>query len=342
MLNAENMQDLAAVRAGDQAAFARLIEPYRRELLVHSYRMLGSLEDAEDILQETLLRAWRRLPTFEGRAPLRAWLYKIATNMALDVLDSKQARALPMHVAPPSDPGDPLAAPREEPLWLEPLPDSLLPAETQSPEAIYDLRESVTLAFLAALQHLPGRQRAVLILRDVLAWRADEVAGLLDMSVAAVNSALQRARSTMKALHRDVAMDTPASVGDAQTGALLAQYVHAWETADVPRLVALLREDAVLTMPPLAAWFHGRAAIQVFLVEHLFQGDTAGRYRLLPTRANGCPAFAVYARDGNGVYLPAALQVLSMATDGIAALHDFLTFDDRLFTRFDLSPRLQR
>ena len=299
-------------------------------------------EDAEDILQETLLRAWRRLPSFEGRAPFRAWLYKIATNAALDALDSRRARSLPMSLMPPSDPTEPLPGPTMEPLWLEPLPDSLLPSETQSPEALYDLRESVSLAFLAALQHLPGRQRAALILRDVLAWRADEVAEQLEMSVPAVNSALQRARATLKSLHGATAMDAPTFSADPQTGALLAQYVHAWETADMPRLVALLREDAVLTMPPLAAWFQGRPAIQAFLLTHLFQGDAAGRYRLLPAGANGCPAFAAYARNADGMYLPAALQVLTLATDGIATLHDFLIIDDRLVTRFALPPRLER
>jgi RNA polymerase sigma-70 factor (ECF subfamily) len=176
----------------------------------------------------------------------------------------------------------------------------------------------------------------------VLAWRADEVAAQLEMSLPAVNSALQRARATMKTLQETAAISAPTSTPDTQTYALLARYVHAWETADVEGLVALLCEGAVLTMPPVPAWFGGRAAIQAFLSMHLFQGEAAGRYRLVPTHANGCPAFAVYARNANGVYLPAALQVLRVTVDGIAALHDFLAVDDRLFARFDLPPTLER
>ncbi|HWE60422.1 MAG TPA: RNA polymerase subunit sigma-70 [Chloroflexota bacterium] len=337
MREAEDVHALAAARAGDQAAFAGLVEPYRRELLVHSYRMLGSFEDAEDILQEALLRAWRRLASFEERASLRAWLYKIATHAALDALDSRRTRSLPTSTHRPGDPAAPLPAPSVEQLWLDPLPDALLPAGTAGPEALYDLRESVTLAFLAALQHLPGRQRAVLILRDVLAWRADEVAELLEMSVAAVNSALQRARATMKTLHGTVTREAPVAAADARTARLLTRYVHAWEAADVHRLVALLREDAVLTMPPLPAWYRGRGAIQAFLLGHLFQGDAIGRFRLVATRANGSPAFAAYTRGADGVYRPGAIQVLTLAGDGIAEIHDFLALDGRLFTRFDLA-----
>lgn len=330
--------DIDAARAGDQAAFARLIEPYRRELLVHCYRMLGSFEDAEDTVQETCLRAWRRLDSFAGRASFRAWCYKIATHAALDVLDRRRVRTLPTSMHPPADPRDPLPPPVPEPHWLEPLPDAFLPAESANPEALYDVRESVAFAFLAALQHLPGRQRAVLILRDVLAWHADEVADLLEMSVPAVNSALQRARATMRALPGMDGADMSTSTSDSHMATLLTQYVQAWEAADVQRLATLLHDDAVLTMPPVPAWYAGRDAILAFLRGHLFTGAATGRFCLVPTRANGCPAFAVYERGADGISRPAALQVLTLADNRIAAIHDFLALDDRLFARFALSP----
>lgn len=336
MQESVELADLVAARAGDEAAFARLIEPYRRELLVHCYRMLGSLEDAEDTLQETLLRAWRRLGSFERRAPFRAWCYKIATHAALDARDHLRRRSLPTFTHAPADPRDPLPPPSLEPLWLGPLPDTLLPADANNPEVLYDARESVSLAFLAALQRLPGRQRAVLLLHDVLAWRADEVAELLDASVASVNSALQRARATMRALPHTFRTDaSPPAAGD-RIATLLARYVQAWEAADVPRLVMLLREDAELTMPPLPAWYRGRAAILAFFQRHLFVGEAVGRFRLVSTRANGCPAFATYARGEGGVYRPAALQVLGIVGDQIAVIHDFLASDERLFARFEL------
>ncbi len=338
MQNAGEGLDIAAARSGDQEAFARLIAPYRRELLVHCYRMLGSFEDAEDTVQETFLRAWRRLGSFEGRASFRAWCYKIATHAVLDALDRRRVRSLPMTTHAPANPGDPLPSPSLETLWLEPLPDAFLPTESAGPEALYDVRESVALAFLAALQRLPGRQRAVLILRDVLAWRADEVADLLDMTVVAVNSALQRARVTIQTLPGTYRTGSSLPPADAQVATLLAAYVRAWEAADVPRLAALLRDDALLSMPPLPAWYEGRAAIRTFLRQHLFAGDAALRFRLVPTRANGCPAFAVYTRDTAGIYRAGALQVLIIVGDRIAAIHDFLALDDRLFARFNLAP----
>ena len=340
MQNASEASDIGAARAGDSAAFARLIEPHRRELLVHCYRMLGSFEDAEDVLQETLLRAWRRLESFEGRAPFRAWCYKIATNAALDARVGREPRSLPSLSQLPADPRDPLPPPHAEPIWLEPLQEELVPAQTAGPESVYDARESVALAFLAALQHLPGRQRAVLILRDVLAWQATEVGDLLDMSVAAVNSALQRARATMRMLPNTYRSGETAPVADEQIAVLLAEYVQAWETADVSRLAVLLREDAVTTMPPVPAWYQGRAAVGDFLRLHLFAGNAAQRFRLVPTRANGCPAFGVYQRGEDGVYRPGALQVLEIDGDRIGAIHAFLTIDDRLFKRFGLAPTL--
>ncbi len=328
---------LAALPVGDQDAFQRLIDPYQRELLVHCYRLLGSLEDAEDILQEALLRAWRGLASFEGRATLRAWLYKIATNTALDALRGRQARVMPTSLGAPADPQDPLPVPSTERVWLEPLPDALVDErQASNPEARYEAREATTLAFLAALQSLPGRQRAVLILRDVLAWRAAEVAHLLDTSVEAVNSALQRARATMK---REWEGRSPASVAatsDADLASLLDKYVAAWEAADLTALIALLRDDAVLTMPPSRAWYRGREAIRRFIAATLFGGGDEGRFRLVATRANGAPAFAVYERGEGGPYRAAALQVLTIAGGEVAQVDDFLAVDEGLFRGFGL------
>jgi RNA polymerase sigma-70 factor, ECF subfamily len=327
---------LADARAGQQHAFELLTEPYRRELLVHCYRLLGSLEDAEDVLQETLLRAWRRLDSFEGRSSLRAWLYKIATNASLDALDSRRVRGLPTTTHPAADPHDPFPAPTREPIWLEPLPDALIDErETYNPEARYDSHESVTLAFLAALQSLPGRQRAVLILKDVLGWNVSEAAETLDMTEAAVNSALQRARATMHQ-PQEGARRAPARVNNPHTATLLARYVTAWERADTPALIATLREDVVLTMPPLPTWYQGHEALQFFFNNMLFAGEAAGRFKLLATAANGAPAFAVYMRDAEGAYRPSALHVLTIENDQITVIDDFLTFDNQLFSRFGL------
>lgn len=326
---------ISAAIAGDQDEFQRLIDPHRRELLVHCYRMLGSVEDAEDVLQETWLRAWRRLETFAGRAPLRAWLYKIATNACLDAFAGRRARTLPT-ANPPADPRDQLPGPINEPYWLEPLPDTLLDGLADNPEARYLTRESVRLAFLAALQNLPGRQRAVLILRDVLGWRANEAAELLDMTVPAVNSALQRARNTVKQRPGDIVTGVIDPKRNERMDVLLTRYVQAWEATDSKALVMLLREDAALTMPPLPVWYRGRADVQRFLDTYLFADRAAGRFRLVATQANGSPAFAVYQRDEAGVYRPGALHVLTIVDGQIAEIHDFLAFDERLFTRFNL------
>jgi RNA polymerase sigma-70 factor, ECF subfamily len=340
MIEVDEATRLAAARAGDQEAFEHLTGPYQRELLVHCYRMLGSLEDAEDVLQETLLRAWRRLDSFEGRASLRAWLYKIATNASLDALDRRPKRVMPQAMQPPAGPNDAFPGPAQEHVWLEPLPDALIDERlVTNPEARYEARESVALAFLAALQNLPGRQRAVLILRDVLGWKAGEAAELLSMSVAAVNSALQRARTTMQGYSRSAQPHLAVVVTppvDTQTASLLARYVEAWEAADAAKLVSLLREDAVITMPPLFLWYRGREAILEFLDTYLFRGAAGGRFRLVPTRANGVPAFAVYQRDEKGTYRPAALQLLTIEAGRIAEINDFLVSDDKLFSRFGL------
>ncbi|TMD44631.1 MAG: sigma-70 family RNA polymerase sigma factor, partial [Chloroflexi bacterium] len=326
---------LPALRAGDEGAFQRLTDRYRRELLVHCYRMLGSFHDAEDVLQETLLRAWRGLESFEGRSALRPWLYRIATNACLDAIASRRRRALPNGTNPAAEAGVPLPGPTNEPLWIEPMPDTLIDLRPAvNPEAHYDARESVTLAFLATLQTLPGRQRATLILRDVLGWRASEVADLLETSVAAANSALHRARASMKGYRAD-RKSADASVADsAQTAALLSRYVDAWHAADAAGLVALLREDALITMPPLPLWYQGRVAIQWFFETQLFVGEAAARFRLVPTAANGSPAFATYQRDASGVYRLGALQVLTLEGSQIAEIHDFLALADREFDGF--------
>src|SRR5438128_2747045 len=330
---------LPALRAGDERAFQRLTDRYRRELLVHCYRMLGSFHDAEDALQEALLRAWRGLASFQGRSALRPWLYRIATNACLDVIASRRRRALPNAPGPAAGAGESLPGPVMEPLWIEPLPDNLIDLRpTVNPEAHYDARESVTLAFLATLQTLPGRQRATLILREVLGWRANEVADLLETSVAAVNSALHRARASMKGYRADrKSADAPVA-DSAQTAALLSRYVDAWHAADAAGLVALLREDALITMPPLPLWYQGRVAIQWFFETQLFVGEAAARFRLVPTAANGSPAFATYQRNESGVYRLGALQVLTLEGTQVAEIHDFLALGDREFDGFDL-PR---
>jgi len=328
---------LSAAQNGDQDAFEQITEPYRRELRVHCYRILGSLEDAEDVLQETFLRAWRRLSSYEGRASLRAWLYKIATNASLDALDSRRVRGLPTTTHPVAQPGDPFPSPVLEPVWLEAIPDTLLDDQpTFNPEARYDARESVTLAFLAALQGLPGRQRAVLILRDVLGWNAAETAETLDMTEAAVNSALQRARATMQTPERGPAQRTVSRADEGLMASLLTRYVTAWENADIPNLVALLREDVILTMPPLPTWFQGRAALEQFIGGFLFAGEAKGRFKLIATHANGVPAFGVYQADAEGVYRPSALQVLTVENGLISCIDDFLNPQPNLFSKFGL------
>ncbi len=339
---------LAAARAGDQVEFSDLTEPYRRELQVHCYRILGSLHDAEDLVQETLLRAWRRLDTFEGRASFRAWLYKIATNACLDALDRKRSRrALPQATHPAANPREPFNPPITDPIWLEPFPDEWLVEGAAGPEARYSARESITLAFLAALQVLPPRQRAVLILRDVLDWSAREVAGLLGLTVPAVNSALHRARVTLaKHYHRGGREKMKASSADDRTRALLDRYVRAWETADVAGLTALLKEDAAFTMPPSPSWYRGRAAARVFIASTIFApggmfgGQANGRWRLQPTRANAQPAFAMYQRGASGqTYRAFGVQVLTFDGEHLAEVVNFIMPD--LVPRFDLPTELK-
>ena len=326
---------LAAARAGDQREFSGLTEPYRHELQLHCYRILGSVQDAEDIVQETLLRAWRRLDTYEGRASLRAWLYKIATNACFDALARRPRRMLPTARSTPADPRRPFAPPIIEPIWLEPYPDDLIDEPEIGPEARYSLRESVSLAFLAALQSLPPRQRAVLILCDVLDWRASETAQLLDITISAVSSALHRARVTMNKHYHAHGRDTLATASiDDDLRLLLDRYVQVWEAADIDGLVELLREDATLSMPPMPTWYAGREAISTAVQEKIFAGDARGRWLMRPMRANRQPACAVYQRDEIGVYHAFGISVLTVEQDQVI---DIITFiDPALFQRFNL------
>ena len=317
---------LTAAQAGGEDAFRRLVEQHQGELHAHCYRMLGSVHDAEDALQEALLRAWRALPRFEGRSSLRSWLYKIATNTCLDVVGRRPKRVLPIDYAQASDPHLGPGEPIVESVWLEPYPDERLGLEDgfAAPEARYEQRESIELAFIAALQHLPPNQRAVLILREVLGYSAKEVAATLDTTVASVNSALQRARATVDARLPDQSQQaTLRSLGDDGLREVVGRYVDAWDRGDVDGVVAMLTEDASFSMPPLRSWFGGREAIRIFLAGWPLSG--IWRWRHLPVRSNGQPALAFYAWDGEvESYLPFALNVLTLRDDRISGVTAFI------------------
>jgi RNA polymerase sigma-70 factor (ECF subfamily) len=317
---------LQAVRAGDQGAFQRLVDPYRAELHAHCYRMLGSVHDAEDALQETLLRAWRGLARFEGRSSLRSWLYTIATNTSLNLIAKRPTRVLPIDY-PATNPHDGPGEPLVESTWIEPYPDEALALADgfAAPEARYELRESVELAFVAALQHLPATQRAVLILREVLGFSAQEVAESLDTTVASVNSALQRARKAVdERLPEQSQQATMRELGDKRVREVVESYVDAWERGDVEAVVAMLAEDATFAMPPLASWFSGREALRVFLAGWPLSG--AWRWRHVPSHANGQPALAFYCWDDEaGSYLPFALNVLTLRGTQISDVTAFVT-----------------
>jgi RNA polymerase sigma-70 factor, ECF subfamily len=325
-----------AAQAGDQMAFETLVGSYQRELLVHCYRMLGSLHDAEDLVQETLLRAWQKRTTLTSPGSYRAWLYRIATNLCLDRLKSAPRRSLQQETHPVNDPGSPLPKPVRELVWLEPFSDDLLADPHSDPEDHAERSERTTLAFLVALQHLTPAQRAVLLLREVLEWKASEVAEWLNLSVAAVNSALQRARRVLQ--ERQVLPDqTPTVLATLPLQVLLERYVTCWEQGDIPGLVALLREDAWLAMPPTPTWFQGRMAIATLLSTQVF---LPGRQRrLLPTRANGSPAFGLYQREGEAdVYQLFGLLVLEVVGEQIGSLVAFLDLESVSF--FALPPTL--
>lgn len=305
------------------------LESHRRELAGYCYRMLASPHDAEDAVQETLLRAWRGLERFEERSGLRAWLYRIATNVCLDMLKGRRRRALPAELAPPGTGDLAMGEPTSAGRWVQPMPDALLAAEQSDPAAVALRRETVRLAFIAALQRLAPRQRAVLILRDVLSWRTREVAELLETSEDAVNGVLKRARAALA--DSDLAPVTPDSAEVERE--LLERYVDAFERYDVDALVALLHEEALVAMPPFELWLRGRAEIRRFLAAMEQEG---GRDRALVTRANGRPAVAVYRPSQAGAFEPYAIMVLEVAGASIVAIHAFL--DPALFPLFGLPP----
>jgi RNA polymerase sigma-70 factor (TIGR02960 family) len=325
---------LARARAGDGDAFAELVGPFRRELQVHCYRILGSVADAEDMLQETMMAAWRGLDRFEGRASLRAWLYRIATNKCLNQLRGNRTRFQ-------YTPEIPLPEPTRtgEPLWLDPYPDALLgdiPDTAPGPEARYEARESVSLAFVAALQHLTPGQRTTLVLRDVLGFSAAETAGILEASLDSVNGALKRARAAIAGQLPPGQHDRAPVPGSARERQIVARFADAFEHGDVSRIVALLTDDAWLTMPPLPFEYQGRAAAAQFLSAISFRSQTR-QFRLVPTRANGQPAFGCYLRDAQAPIAHAhGLIVLTLAGDRISAITRFL--DNSVLPQFGL-PR---
>lgn len=316
--------------------FLALVEPLRRELLAHCYRMVGSVHDAEDLVQETYLRAWRAFHGFENRSSVRTWMYRIATNTCLTALEGAGRRPLPAGLgAPPGDPVGELHNRPEVP-WLEPVPDDVLWAgRVPEPESEVVTRDSVRLAFVAALQHLTGQQRAVLVLRDVLAWHADEVAEALGLSVGAVTSSLQRARAHLARIDDRQAPVLPE--GDPRAAELLAAYVEAFEEYDVDRIVALLTEDATWDMPPFEDWYRGAAEIGR-LISVQCPATGPGSMRLLRTSANGAPAVAVYMRGADGVHRAFQLQHLTVTADGVSAVTAW--FDTGLFAAFGLPAEL--
>ena len=325
-------QQLALAQAGDEGAFAELTLPLERELQVHCYRMLGSLDDADDALQETLLRAWRRLDRFQPRAPFRAWLYRIATNVCLTMLERRARRS---EVA--------LAVEKEgEPMHLDPYPDELLDELTpggDGPDAAVVKQESVELAFVAAVQVLPPRQRATLLLRDVIGYTAAEVAPMLETTVAGVNSALQRARVTLERERAVGRVTREHATADATTEqALVGRLIDAWQDADVPSIVALLTKDALLTMPPLPYRYEGAEEIGAFFAD-MPRGGQLDRFRLLSVRANRQPALAAYYRGGDERgYQPHSVFVLAIDGEAIASIVRF--GGSTLFARFGLPPTL--
>jgi RNA polymerase sigma-70 factor (ECF subfamily) len=311
------------------------LERHRVELTGYTYRMLGSTFEAEDAVQETLLRAWRSLDSFEGRAALRTWLYRIATNVCLDMLTGSQRRARPMDLGPAQTADVPLPHPLPEATWIEPIPDGRVVPAGGDPAEAAEVRDSIRLAFIAALQHLPPKQRAVLILREVLQWKAAETAELLETTVQSVNSALQRARATLAA--RDVTASEPSQPMDEEQQTLLARYVDAFERYDMDSLTALLHEDATWSMPPYALWLQNHDDIRRWC---LGPGIGCRGSRLVPTVANGSPAFGQYKPSSGGGYEPWSLQILELSAGAIAGISFFLD-TATLFPLFRLPPRLE-
>jgi RNA polymerase sigma-70 factor, ECF subfamily len=330
---------LAAARAGNDAAFGELVGAYRPALQAHCYRMLGSVQDAEDALQDTLLNAWRALPRFERRSSLKSWLYRIATNACLKMLERRPMRVLPIDYGPDADPHEPRAQPLVESVWIEPYPDTWSELEERfaSPDVRFEQRESVELAFVAALQTIPARQRGVLILRDVLGFSAREVADTLEMTPAAVDAALQRAHKTVdKRLPARSQQATLRALGDERLRELVDRFVEAWERTDVESVVAMLAQDATATMPPQPTWYGGRDAVATFLRTVAFAQGM--RWRLVPIRANGQLAFAQYRWNETTEHFElSAVTVLTIADTLIA---DITAFRSPLIAHFGLAERL--
>ena len=327
---------IARARAGDGDAFRELTEPHLRELQVYCYRMLGSFQDAEDALQNTLLAAWQGLGGFEGRASLRTWLYRIATNRCLDARRAASRRPAKEWDVPGVEPPEPTRL--GEVVWLQPFPDALLEGAIQvppGPEARYEQAEAISLAFVTALQVLPPRQVAVLILRDVLGFHASEVAGMLDSTVESVTSALKRARASLQRQQPPGAgREPPPASGSPLEDALVAKFVRAWESADLDALVALLTDDVFMSMPPMPFEYEGRDVVARFCAGLFGAGR---RFDLVPTRANGQPAFGAYVRAPNGISHGAGLYVLTVAGDRICAM---TRFDNSVLPWFGLSRSL--
>jgi RNA polymerase sigma-70 factor, ECF subfamily len=325
---------------GGEAAFRDLVEAQRAELHAHCYRMLGSVHDADDAFQDTLLRAWRALPRFRGQSSLRTWLYRIATNVCLDVIARRPKRVLPLDYGPPTPPGaGETAQPRPESQWIEPYPDGALGVEdgAAGPEARYERREALELAFVAALQHLPPRQRAALVLRDVLGFSAAEAAESLDTTVASVNGALYRARATVEErLPEQSQQATLRAVGDRSLREIVERFADAFERGEVDEILGMLTDDASFAMPPYAEWCQGREAVGK---SWLMPGGPAPRLRYAPARANGQPALGTYLLDEeSSEYLPLALDVLTLRGDLVGAVIAFRT--PAAFPRFGLPDRL--
>jgi RNA polymerase sigma-70 factor, ECF subfamily len=341
----EERELLGAAREGDEDAYRRLVEPNRGELQAHCYRMLGSIHDAEDALQEAMLRAWRGLARFEGRSSIRSWLYRIATNTCLDVIARRPKRVLPVDYGPPADPHEGPGGPVTESVWMEPYPDERLGLEDgyAAPEARYEQREGVELAFIAALQHLPPKQRAVLILREVLGYSAREVAETLETTTASVNSALQRARKAVdERLPEHSQQATLRALGDEGVRDVVDSYVDAWDRGDIEAVVEMLTEDASFAMPPLRTWYRGHDDLTVFLGVGPLSGKW--RWRHVPVQASGQPALAFYSWDEEQEgYLPFALNVLTLRGNRISDVTAFIcrsteSRDPEAYARFPEEP----
>jgi RNA polymerase sigma-70 factor, ECF subfamily len=333
-------QLLEAARAGDEKAFALLLGPYQAQLRTHCYRMLGSIHDAEDALQETMLRAWSGLANFEGRSSLRSWLYRIATNASLRMIEKRPKRVLPIDYGPAADPHVAFGEPLTESVWLEPYPDAQLglDASMLGPDARYEQRESIELAFAAAFQHLPARQRAVLILRDVLGFSARETAETLDMTPVSVDSALQRAhKAIQERVPAQTQQATLKALGDSELRQIVNRFADAWERNDVDAVVAMLADDARMMMPPWPSWYEGRDAVATFLSN--WPLSLRKSWQLLPTGANGQPAAAGYLwNEQTSAFKPETIIVLTFQA---ARIHEITAFrSPELFALFGLPQQL--